>query len=111
MKEVNLLRESGNDQIKINGHVFTILVSDDEVFDLYRELAEKVQGMTANELETVTDAVDYINGLFPRILGEGALEKISGGVPVGIADKTKWIHTILLSLVEVYTEALADKYA
>ena len=111
MKELNLLRESGNDQIKINGHVFNILVSDDQVFELYRELAEKVQGMTASDSETVTSAVEYINGLFPRILGDGAFEKISGGVPVGIADKTTWIHTILRSLVEVYTEALAEKYA
>ena len=110
MQEINLVQKFTITQIKINGHVFDVKVADHELYSLYRDLILKVRGMKNDDVSTIYDTADYINGLFSRILGEGALQIISGGMPVGIGVQAAWIQKIVTTLIKGYGDLLAAEY-
>lgn len=110
MQEINLNTENTITQIKINGHVFDVKVSDHELYELYAELVDKLRSMNGSDGSSVLDTCNFINGLFARILGEGSLEIISGGMPVGIGVQAAWIQKIVTTLIKGYGDLLAAEY-
>lgn len=110
MKKLTLLQETKNNTIDINGHVFEILLSDDEVYTLPVEYQKKFADVDVGNAEQLAELIEYVNGLYTRVLGADSLRIISGGKPIPLTTKIEWFGKIFNAISDSYFEALIAKY-
>lgn len=109
-RELNLLQECEEKTILINGVEFPILLSDDDLFKIPHEYAKVYKETDFTNLDDIVKISEFMDSLFDRTLGAGALKKISGGKPVMFADKSKWYKIIYDEIFDIYGKALAARY-
>ena len=100
-------------QIEINGHVFDILRSDADILKIAAALEKKFNGIEAEAFtaQIIVDATAEVHEHIESILGEGALEKISGGKPVSIVKAVQILMEIVKTCVNDYSGYIAKEYA
>lgn len=95
-------------QIKINGHVFDLKMSDIEILEYANEALTKYgafqTGTHTNE-EIIT-ALHALVGTIDSLLGVGATKIISGGRPVRMHLAILWLAKIAESAAQEYAEAV-----
>lgn len=98
-------------QLKINEHVFDLHMSDRELMAMSSGLQKKYREMNQNtpDDEVLKAVEEVVNGI-DRILGEGAVAKISGGKPVSIVTAVRWLKLITQEAMEAYADELAAQY-
>ncbi len=73
--------------LEVNGHAFELQMSDADIFDRALAIKGKYRRLGKNpNPEKVMRAVRECSALVDGILGHGAMERISGGKPVRMAD-------------------------
>lgn len=103
-------------QLEINGHVFDIKKADTDVLMKASELRNKYAELTGKEnlksdnFDEIVDAVKSVIHYIDEMLGEGATDKITGGVPLGIVNAVNLMTVICKAVVEEYNDTVADKY-
>jgi hypothetical protein len=109
MRELTLRVEDPN--IRINGHVFTLRLTDLELFTRVQALYERYERIAAEErdAETVLAAAGEAAALLEEALGSGAVGVIAGGRPVSLALAVEWLGALAKEAAEHYAElALRD---
>jgi len=96
-------------EIEINGHIFEVLQSDIDILTKSAEFSAKYAELKKGDTSSILEAVRSIAAYIDEILGEGAVYKISGGKPVGIACAAQWLTAICREIAQEYGEAY-EKY-
>lgn len=112
MREITLAVESP--QIKINGAVFDLQLSDMEIYARAQALNQKLQKYNEKPLdafatEEILADVAEAAGLLDEILGTGATRKISRGRPVRLALALKWLNLIATEAANHYAELVTGE--
>lgn len=92
--------------LEINGEVYELLLSDAEIMALAAELGEKTKNVNASDAAQVLAASREVAGAIDRMLGEGAVARISGGKPVGIRELIRWFRLINDEAMKAYFDKL-----
>lgn len=96
--------------VEINGIKFELLKSDADILDDALRLIDESEKLDINDqkavLKNLRDMASYID----TVLGEGALMKISGGIPVGYKKLQECTGVIVGSVYAAYQTDLAAKY-
>ena len=98
MRKLNLsLPET--QQVEINGHVFDIMKSDIDILNKSCELTDKYAKIKENDdsaknMQLIMDGANEITAYIDEILGNGAIAKISRGLPVSIVTACNWLAQI-----------------
>jgi len=115
MKELNL--EFEQKQIKVNGHVFDVRKTDADVMETANSLMEKYEeiknaaGMGRTErCNALVEVVNETIAFTDEMLGEGAVKKITGGRPVGMAMGVRMMRDIALCVAEIYSEDMDREF-
>lgn len=109
MRELNL-KVPEQEQIKINGEIFTIKMSDIEILNLANEIENRYKNIDTQDLKTITEALKEATNSIDKILGDGAVAKISGGKPIGFQVSVEWLKAICDVIGEKNNEYIKDKY-
>lgn len=104
MKEITLAYEPP--KIKINGTIYTLLMSDYEVIRFGASILEKYQNQPQQPSEPEKTKADLVelSGLIDHILGEGATEKLAEGRPVTLKMTIDWFAAIINAICEEFME-------
>ncbi len=104
MKEIALQYEMP--KIKINGMVFDLQMSEYDVVCLTISAIEKYQDRVDYDAATeeILAGLGELNGMIDAVLGEGAVERLADGRPVGLRLITSWLTSILKAICEEFTE-------
>ena len=98
-------------KLKVNGHIFELNMSDYEVMNMSNALQKKYKDLgSATDRDVILGAVKEVVDGIDKILGEGAVAKISNGKPVSIATAMRWLRVITQEAMEVYADELARSY-
>lgn len=97
-------------QIEINGDVYTLLKSDADILDDAFKIIEESKKIDPTDQNAVLKSLHDMASYVDTILGEGALKKISGGLPVGFLDLKNCMGAITTAVYEAYQTALVLKY-
>ena len=96
--------------VEINGIKFELLKSDADILEDALKLIDESEKLDVNDqkavLKNLRDMAKYID----TVLGEGALQKISGGVPVGYKKLQECTAVIVGAVYSAYQTDLAAKY-
>ena len=96
--------------VEINGITFELLKSDADILSDALRLIDESEKLDLNDekavLKNLRDMASYID----TILGVGALQKISGGVPVGFRKLQECMAVIVGAVYAAYQTATASKY-
>lgn len=108
MRELYLPVE--NPQIKVNGHVFDLQMSDLEIYQYANDTLVKYGGYASEEHtpEETLSALREMVGSIDRILGEGATKTISGGRPVRMHLAVLWLAKIAEAAAASFEEAVTN---
>ena len=96
--------------IKINGVVFELLKSDADIISDALRMAEEAEKLDVKDEKAVLKKSREISLYIEAILGTGALDKISGGVRMGIVDELNAMNSIAGAVYEAYQTAIALDY-
>lgn len=96
--------------IKINGEIYTLLKSDADILDDAFKIIEASKKLDPKDQEAVLKSLHDMASYVDTILGDGALAKISGGVPVGFLDLQNCMSAIVSAVYSAYKTSLALKY-
>ena len=96
--------------IEVNGIKFELLKSDADILDDSARLIERSEKLDTTDIKGVTAFLREMAGYVETVLGDGALEKISGGVRLGYADLLECVRVIVGAVYEAYQTTLAAKY-
>ena len=107
MKELNL--EGRKHQLKINGEIYDLLLSEREIIEKANALLDKARKLDENNQAETYAVLNEPYVLLDAILGENAARRISGGRPVGFRQAMAWVTTIVRVAGEVYTEEIANE--
>lgn len=110
MKEITLDRP-GPVKIKVDGHVFELKMSDVGIMEVALAMRRKYENEPLDGAEAIVSASQDVAGTIDRILGEGAIELLAGGQPVGLTLTLQWMNDIARGAVEAYAEELEARYA
>ena len=98
-------------KVEINGIEFVLLKSDADILDDALRLIDASEKLdTTNQravLQSLRDMASYVD----TVLGDGALKRISGGVPVGFVDLQRCMRVIVGAVYEAYQTNVASNYA
>ena len=102
-------------KIDINGEIFDILKSDKDVFLELHAMEKKVQEMSVDPdsdeaIDAMVEIMHFLQESLDSILGEGAWEKISKGVPIGIGKAISVYTQIVEGIKTIYMEDVDEKY-
>ena len=105
MKEITLRHEQP--QIKIDGIVFDLKMSDYDVIKRCQEIFTKYQGYAEKEhaVDELLADLEDIRSTVDAMRGDGAMKKLSRGLPVGISLAIEWVAAISTAMSEEYAEA------
>ncbi len=93
--------------IEVNGHVFTLRMSDADIFDQALKISARYAKLSAKTPPAqVLKAVRECAAAVDEMLGEGAMAKISAGRPVRMADALNVMTLIAEAAARSYTEKL-----
>ena len=81
-------------RLEINGHVFDVRKSDADILNRCAKFQDECADLKKDDIVAVRDAVNAVIEYIDEILGDGAVLKISGGRPVGIACAVTWLAAI-----------------
>ena len=104
MKEITLRHEQP--QIKIDGIVFDLQMSDYDIIKRCNEIFTKYKNYDKKK-HSVDDIIAHLTDIRSTIdsmLGDGAMVKLAKGKPVGIALAIEWVASIARALSEEYAE-------
>lgn len=107
MREITLPVE--NPQLKVNGHVFDLRMTELEIYEYANNALEKYRNYSQaghTDAETLS-ALRELVGTVDSILGEGATKVISGGRPVRMHLAILWLAKIAAAAAASYAEAIA----
>ena len=97
-------------QIDVCGHVFTLKMSDADIFDRALVLSEKYRSLNEKSpTKTIMKALKECAAIVDSILGDGAMSEIANGKPVCIADMLEVMTLITREAAASYAEKL-NKY-
>lgn len=108
MKSLHI--EFDQPQIEINGHVFDLLKSDGDILADAQEIQRRCTALDRNDADAVLAAIKEICGYVDTILGEGAMQIISGGKPVSINKSIEVMLVIAQAAAETYQDYLTEEY-
>lgn len=112
MRELTL--EVEQPQIKINGILFDLQLSDMEIYSRAQELIARFEKYATRPLsefmpdETMADVGDAV-GFLDEMLGDGAARRISRGRPVRMSLALKWISKIAEEAASHYAELVTGE--
>ena len=101
-------------QMEINGIVFDMQMNDLDIYLRSQELFDKWDkavkgGKTDLSPKQVLTLLKEFAGFLDEILGDGAVAKISGGVPVSMAMLRDWVGKIAKDAAEHYDALTTDE--
>ena len=96
--------------IEINGITFELLKSDADIINDAFALLERSKKVDTTDQRAVLENLHEMAGYIDAILGDGALQKISGGVRVGYLKLQECTKAIVGAIYKVYQANLAMKY-
>jgi len=104
MKEIALPYETP--RIKINGMVFDLQMSEYDVVCLAISAIENYQSRVDRDATTeeILTGFSELNGMIDAILGQGTVDKLADGRPVGLKLITSWLTSILKAISEEFIE-------
>lgn len=94
--------------LEINGEAYELQLNDAEIMALAAELGEKTKDVNASDAAQVLEASREVAAAIDRMLGEGAVAKISGGRPVGIRELIRWFRLINDEAMKAYFDRLVE---
>ena len=98
-------------KIKINGHEFDILKADIDVIRDITRLQKRFEAIKSKtSLDEITGVAEAAAGYVDELLGDGALQTISGGRPVPYALLFQWLTAVCETVIEEYGLTVAAKY-
>lgn len=108
MKEITLTYEKP--QIKINGIVFDLQMSDFEIVQYCVSIFEKNKGIEKKQLspQHMQTTLAELSGMVDKVLGEGATAKLAKGHPVSLKMSMEWLASILKAVCEEFAEHAAQ---
>lgn len=96
-------------EIKINGRVYEVLLSDAEIMAMMDEAKESVKGVSPNDTKMILEKAKYLADCIDRILGGGAVKDISGGKAVNVADLVSWFNLIANNALAARFDKLVEE--
>ena len=104
MRELTLRVETP--MIRINGQVFSLQLSDMELYARAQALFERCERLAAGprSTEAVLAASRDAAALLNEALGKSAVQTISGGAPVSLALALEWLGALAHEAAEHYAE-------
>lgn len=110
MRELTLKNHEAP-KLKVNNHVFELQMSDHELMFMSSNLQKKYQAINKNTPdEEILAAVEDVAAGIDKILGAGAMAKISDGKPVSLVTAIQWLKLITQEAMECYADELAASY-
>lgn len=99
-------------ELNINGKKYTARLSDAEIISMANQMQKRFADLMAREytVDEVVAAAKDTTTCIDAILGEGAVESISGGEPVSVRDAIRWITAIATAVTEEYVGKLVERY-
>ena len=112
MRELTL--EVPKPQMRINGTVFDVRMSDLDIYLRSQELFDKwdkaaKSGKSELSPKQMLALLKEFAGFIDELLGDGAVAKISGGVPVSMAMLMDWVGKIAKDAAEHYEALITDE--
>jgi hypothetical protein len=100
-------------RIKINGEIYEIFEDDIDILENAAVFLETISALTANgepdaaqTVKTVRELIDYTD----KILGVGAVKRLTKGRRVGLAKNLDILTVILKAIIEEYNEKVLTDY-
>jgi hypothetical protein len=104
-------------QVEINGNVFNILKADKDVLlraaklrEEYSGLAEKKGELGVEDIEKIIAGVQDVINCVEEVLGEGSVEKITAGRPLGIVKAFELMTLVCKAAIEEYNDGVKENY-
>lgn len=109
MRELELRVE--RPQIRINGHVFDLQLSDMEIYIRAQALLERYAHFADSPRTTgeALAAAQELTGFLEELLGPGALRIISDGKPVSLRLTAEWLGAIAREAAGHYADAVMEE--
>ncbi|MDD3212307.1 MAG: hypothetical protein PHY64_01465 [Eubacteriales bacterium] len=110
MRELHLRAE--HPKIRLNGRVFSLLLSDLDLYLRARALFAEYERIAREPKveEALLAAAQQTTALLETALGPDAVPYLSGGHPVGLPLAMEWLGELAREAAEHYTElALSDE--
>ena len=98
------------EQIKINGEIFDVKMSDVDIINKCADLSTQYAGLKKEDIEAIKSAANDIIGFIDSILGEGAVSRISRGKPVNLVTVNNWLSAICSAVSSQNDEYIENKY-
>ncbi|MGI6663882.1 MAG: hypothetical protein ACOX3W_00425 [Christensenellaceae bacterium] len=99
-------------QIEINGEVFNLLLSDAEIVTLIMQTLNEYEAFDV-ESSTTEERLEMCmkaNKVIEKIIGKGAVKRMSGGKPVGMVKMLEVLRVILDAANQSYAGYIAEEY-
>ncbi|MCL2772357.1 MAG: hypothetical protein FWD71_03320 [Oscillospiraceae bacterium] len=109
MKKLSL-DAPATEQIEINGEIFDVNMSDIDIINKCADLSREYADLKKDDIESIKSAVNEIIGFIDKILGDGAVVKISNGKPVNTVTAYNWLMSIYKAVYEEQDKYIEYKY-
>ncbi len=95
--------------VDINGINFTLRQSDQDIMAKAASLRDELKAAAASgDVATIVAAIGGAKSWIDEVLGDGALKKLTGGVPVGMTDCIRIAVAIADAAVKAYNTDVAE---
>lgn len=107
MREIKL--DVNAPKLKINGHVFDVIMNDADIMHLAAEAKAKCANINANDTEKLVETARYLADCIDAVLGEGAVKTISKGHPVAIKQLVNWLLIVTDNALAAQFDKLVEE--
>lgn len=101
-----------NPKIMVNGVEYEVLMTDAAIMQMVRNIREKCAAPDAgqNPMDYVLETINVIRIGIEKIIGKGAVKKITGGKEIGLEAAIKLLNLVSQAAVEQWADQLTEMY-